>query len=219
MKIYTFFQIVTLSIAAFWVSPARAAPAARLADGPTVEMTEDWWRWAMMQGQGGPVGDTTGALCAMGQQGDVWFLAGGFGSTRVQRSCDVPAGRKLFFPLVNMVYYAPARGRGLNCDQARRAAAVNNDMAIELFAELDGAPFDSSAFHRLRSRSCFDVFARVPPQLGFYNAYPSASDGFWIMLQPLAPGEHVLKFGGRYNQSASAYGRMIQDIEYRLTVR
>jgi len=48
-----------------------------------------------------PLLDTTGRNCAVGQHGPVFFLVGGFGPSKVNRDCTVPAGKLLFFPLVN----------------------------------------------------------------------------------------------------------------------
>lgn len=173
----------------------------------------------MMFGENGPVGDKSGARCADGQQGDVWFLAGGFGSAKIHRRCAVPGEKPLFFPLVNMAYWREPGSAGLSCAEAQASAALDNDTAIDLFAELDGVPYDISEARRIRTQSCFNIFARVPTGAAPHNAYPSASDGFWLMLRPLEPGKHTLKFGGRYNNRLSEYGRMIQDIEYELVVR
>jgi hypothetical protein len=201
------------------IGPVEAAPGAPpIGPAPTPELTAQWWQWAMMHFEDGPVEDLTGARCAEGQQGEVWFLAGGFGSSKIRRSCTVPNGKALFFPLVNMSYFRQPGRTGLSCAQAQQAAALNNDTAIALFAELDGAPYDISDARRIKTRECFNIFARSPSDGPPFNGYPSASDGFWLMLRPLSPGRHTLKFGGRYN-SPNAYGRMIQDIEYELIIR
>src|SRR4030081_3634226 len=64
-----------------------------------------WSQWALAIPKGtNPLLDTTGAKCAVGQGGPVWFLAGTFGSGSVSRSCTVPAGKALFFPVVNAFY-------------------------------------------------------------------------------------------------------------------
>jgi len=98
-------------------------------------------------------------------------------------------------------------------------AALNNQTAVDLFVELDGVPVDDVRPYRASTKQCFNILQRVPKDVpGVYNAYPSASDGYWIGLRPLTPGRHVLKFGGRYNQRSSNYGDMIQDIEYILNV-
>lgn len=166
-----------------------------------------------------PVSDLTGERCGDGQMGNVWFLAGGYGSSKVKRKCTVPAGRTLFFPLINMVYWPTPEGVGkFTCSQAMELAALNNDTAIDLFAEIDGKAMEGLKKYRVASRKCFDTFSRVPTSQKAYTAYPSATDGYWLQLKPLAPGRHTLKFGGRYNRSSADYGRMVQDIEYELVV-
>ncbi|MGA3770922.1 hypothetical protein ACI2UW_16395 [Ralstonia nicotianae] len=163
-----------------------------------------------------PLRDSTGANCGTAQQGAVWFLAGGFGSSKIRRTCVVPANKPLFFPVVNMLYY-PAKGNDTyTCGEAKAAAALNNESAIDLFVELNGVALQDVKRYRVASDKCFDIFERIQPELHPYKAYPSASDGYWILLKPLQRGRYTLKFGGRYNRESSAYGHMVQDIEYEL---
>lgn len=189
--------------------------------GPgTPDLAAQWWQWAMSATQDkNPVVDLTGANCATNQSGATWFLAGGFGSSKIRRTCTVPAGKTLFFPLVNMVY-TPARGvPPITCADTKAAAALNNDTAIDLFAELDGTPISQLKQYRVSSDKCFDALARQPASLQPYKAFPSATDGFWLLLKPLSAGRHTLKFGGKYNRQSADYGHMVQDIEYVLLVQ
>lgn len=203
------------AIAADYALPAGTSIAGRT----VAQLSTDWWQWAMsIPAEVNPVRDPTGANCGTAQQGAVWFLAGGFGSSKIKRTCVVPANKSLFFPVVNMVYY-PARGNdAYTCGQAKASAALNNDSAMDLFVELNGAALEDVKKYRVATDKCFDIFERVPPERRPYTAYPSASDGYWVLLKPLQRGRYTLKFGGRYNQQSSAYGRMIQDIEYELVV-
>ncbi len=118
-----------------------------------------------------------------------------------------------------MVYWPQRGDKSLTCADTKATATLNNDTALDLFAELDGAPIADPKQYRVASDKCFDVFARVPAALQPYKAFPSATDGFWLLLKPLSRGEHTLKFGGKYNRESGQYGRMVQDIEYTLLVQ
>lgn len=184
------------------------------------ELAAEWWQWASSAPAGSnPVRDQDGSHCAVGQDGDVWFLAGGFGSAKIRRTCTVPAGKALFFPIVNMVYWPREGNTTYPCERAKHQAALNNDTALDLFAEIDGVPVDDPKRFRVATEKCFNLYGRIPVSERPYDAYPAATDGYWLLLAPLPKGRHTLKFGGRYNRESGAYGRMAQDIEYVLDVR
>ena len=44
-----------------------------------------------------------------------------------------------------------------------------------------------------------------------YHVFPSAANGYYVMLRPLSPGKHVLNFGGVLSE-------MSQAVTYTLTV-
>lgn len=196
-------------------------PGFKLEGHSTAELSAAWWKWAMASpDESNPVQDTSGAHCDVDQQGSVWFLAGGFGSSKIKRSCAIPVGKYIFFPIINMAYWQPREvGNRYTCENAKALAAVNNDNALELFVELDGVAVENPKRFRARTKQCFDIFERVPKNLNSYNAYPSASDGYWLLLRPLQKGKHTIKFGGRYPSPDTAYGHMVQDIEYEIFVK
>ncbi|HEX7965515.1 MAG TPA: hypothetical protein VF651_07335 [Gammaproteobacteria bacterium] len=208
------------------------APLAGFADVPpsmvevvspkvSLRLVEDWWQWAeSVPLEKSPIQDETGADCAQDQQGPVWFLAGGYGTSKIHRACTIPAGKSLFFPIINMVYFPGPGSTPLNftCADAQEYAELDNDTAMDLFASVDGVSIEGLKRFRVSTHDCFDIFARLPEDQQPYSGYPSATDGFWLMLKPLSKGRHLIKFGGRYNSSTPDYGHMIQDIEYELTV-
>jgi hypothetical protein len=178
------------------------------------ELSAEWWKWAMSStDEMNPVRDISGAHCNAGQQGNIWFLAGGFGSSLIRRNCTIPAGKYIFFPIINEVYWPQEEDTAYTCAEAIRDAVVDNDTAIELFVELDGKAIKNPKRFRARTKNCFDVFERIPAGRKPYRAYPSASDGYWILLKPLKAGKHTLKFGGQY-----LHGNNLQDIEYELSI-
>src|SRR5215203_3217355 len=72
------------------------------------EWSAEWWQWALsLPVAVNPLTDDTGEDCAQGQDGKVWFLAGTFSPDAattpdpVTRSCTLPAGTAIFFPIVN----------------------------------------------------------------------------------------------------------------------
>lgn len=214
--------IVSAAAAIAFPLPTLAAdfafqPGTSIKGHSVAQLSTEWWQWAMSTpSEVNPLRDPTGANCGTAQQGAVWFLAGGFGSSKIRRSCVVPANKPLFFPVVNMLYY-PAKGNDTyTCEQAKASAALNNESAVDLFVELNGVALDNVKKYRVASKKCFDIFERIQPEQRPYEAYPSASDGYWVLLKPLQRGRYTLKFGGRYNQESTDYGHMIQDIEYEL---
>jgi hypothetical protein len=194
-------------------------PGFKLGGQTAAELSADWWKWAMSSpAEINPVRDETGAQCGTGQKGKVWFLAGGFGSSKIKRSCTIPAGKYIFFPVINMAYWPREANNGFTCGQAKENAAINNDTALDLFVELNGVAVKDPKRYRAKTSKCFDIFERVPKDFNPYKAYPSASDGYWILLKPLNRGKHSFRFGGRYNNTTSDYGRMVQDIEYEISI-
>ena len=85
------------------------------------EWSARWWTWAWTQPSPiNPVLDTTGEFCAQGQSGPVWFLAGAFirnAPEIVTRTCTVPPGKALFFPVYN-VAWATVKGDPEACEAA-----------------------------------------------------------------------------------------------------
>lgn len=194
-------------------------PNFKLEGRSAADLSADWWKWAMSSpDEISPVRDNSGAHCDTGQRGNVWFLAGGFGTNLIRRSCVIPEGKYIFFPIINMAYWPREENNGYTCKQAIKNAAVNNETAIDLFVELDGVVVKEPKKFRARTKKCFDIYDWIPTIEKPYNAYPSASDGYWILLSPLAVGKHTVRFGGQYNNTTSAYGRNLQDIDYQITV-
>lgn len=109
------FKIMPILSALLGVTPALAHE-----DGPLIAPIDTkpagqtygrwaaaWWEWVLgVPGASNPAADPTGQYCAQRQVDRVWFLAGSFSSAPVVRSCSIPAGKSLFFPLINTGYFA-----------------------------------------------------------------------------------------------------------------
>jgi hypothetical protein len=171
-----------------------------------------WWEWAFDTGfaQFGE-GDVD---CGVGQSGGVWYLAGTSGGA-AERNCTIPMGKRLFFPLANQLIFfeegvddevfdltlAEKRifldsrvGGGTSSDDPGVAAlyAFLNQffdffsvVACDLHATLDGEPLIFTTP---------TVRAQSGP-VTITTDEEALADGFYIRLDPLDAGEHVLEFG------------------------
>ncbi|RBP48818.1 hypothetical protein [Arenicella xantha] len=189
-----------------------------VADIPLEEYSNIWWQWTQtMPKEVSPISDATGENCHQGQNGDVWFLAGGYGSSKVTRTCTIPEGKHIFFPVINMLYY-PKEKHSPSCASVKKGAALNNEELLSIRVELDQIKAINPAHYRLSSPGCFDLFGLLPEDVGAPEIFPSASDGYWVMLKPLSKGKHSLKFSAQYGREKGAYSKMLQDIHYEIIV-
>lgn len=175
-----------------------------------------WWEWLLSIPAATNPNLSTGRVdCSVGQAGDVWFLAGSFGGT-AQRSCTIPQGKALFFPMINTIVYMPGEKETLNDLRQQAAAFVDKTNLASLTCTIDGAP---CALDLKRTRATSPTFSIIPPQDGLIP--PDAlkprpeivSDGYWIKLKPLPAraAPYVVRFGG-------ASGSVKVDVTYRLYV-
>jgi hypothetical protein len=172
------------------------APDQPVANASQVEWSKAWWQWAgSFDAVDSPVADRTGRHCHLKQKGPVWFLAGTYGTARVVRTCTVPRDKYIFFPLVNYVVMpGSVEGCVASCcfSYAATARAITDDPSI-LVLEVDGRRVEGLSKYRQATKECFDMGALAEPS---YRVFPSAANGYYVMLPPLSPGKHVLNFGG-----------------------
>jgi hypothetical protein len=111
--------ILALIVAApTMVFAADNSPVVPPHKGHYAKLSKEWWKWAYsVPASENPLADATetdGSKCAAGQpaagkRGGVWFLGGLFTAPgepfpeggHVERTCDVPSGRSIFFPIFN----------------------------------------------------------------------------------------------------------------------
>jgi hypothetical protein len=173
------------------------------------DLSTRWWQWAWSFEQSeSPVADRTGERCGAGQKSDVWFLAGTYGTSRIVRTCSVPAGTPLFFPLANSVVYAPV-GRSTSCLALMSEAALQTNGPATLILELDGRRLEVPLTHRQVSTACFDLQAQ---QQAPTRKSPAAANGYYVALKPLSPGTHTLNFGAILptNKQAVTYTLIVE---------
>lgn len=190
------------------------------------EWAARWVQWLLsIPAATNPALDATGAHCAQGQAGPVWFLAGNFGGL-VNRTCTVPAGKALFFPLTDAFFGAGAfdcvptnPDVACNLVSLREGAAAAMDPAnVTLTTTVDGKIFSDLTDQRIES----PVFLVTYPEnsllgipAGTYN--PNVVDGYWLMLAPLKAGVHTLSFSAKITGGPFA-GTSVGPVNYTLTI-
>ena len=194
--------ITAVSVLAALEFPTRSSaaelipPGERIAGVSQADWSVKWWQWAFSFNRAeSPVSDQTGERCHWQQKGGVWFLAGTYGTKRTERACTVPAGKILFFPLINYVVYPPS-GSPEECTRMKQSAAEYTDNPSALVLEIDGQRFPNLQPHRLVSKGCFALFSNSPKN--------AASNGYYVAIRPLTRGTHVINFGGILQTSTQA---------------
>lgn len=184
--------VFALLLAAAQPAAAQTAPlippGKPIAGASQEEWSKRWWRWALsFDDDESPVADRDGRFCADGQDGQVWFLAGTYGTARTVRSCRVPAGKTLFFPLINYVTVEPD-DQDESCASLKQRAAALTPAPTALVLEVNGKRFTGLAAHRQATRRCFHITEDDDTR--------AAGNGFYVALGPLKKGRYTLNFGG-----------------------
>jgi hypothetical protein len=206
--------------------PPLIAPIWTLPAGQTYgRWAVEWWQWVLgVPAATNPNLDTTGKHCAQRQVDKVWFLAGSFGSDPVVRDCNIPAGKALFFPLINNVFVAFLSDPPAERTEEFVRAKANCTVPAEISVKIDGftVPRPTRFFTGASGSQSPFFNAQMPPGNIFgadENAIPelvlspSAEQGYYLFVLPLSPGSHTI----HWTASGCTPGNS-QDITYNLTV-
>lgn len=165
------------------------------------EWSAEWWKWILsIPTSVNPfMDDGSGKFCAKKQSGDVWFLAGSWvGTTEVK--CKVPAGKAIFFPIINNEC-STIEGYGETEGELRNNTKDIIDGVTVIEATVDGKPLKQLKKYRVESPlfefklpgdNVLKEFGLIVPEFEGAKSSKSVSDGYWIMLEPLSPGEHEI---------------------------
>jgi len=189
---------------------APALPLVKELDGRDLsQWAVTWWRWLMSAPDNRDImADDTGELCDLGQSGPVWFLAGSYEDAPVSRHCAAPAGKYIFVPAAEMMLWDSADGR--DCSLLQNDVKTVMDTARNVFIEVDGQRQELAAAWRAAPKTCFTL----PNETDIY-----ATDGYWLLLRPLAKGQHIIRFGNKIGDDGKTAEDSAQNIAYYLDVQ
>lgn len=204
------------------------------------EWSKVWWQWALSQPlPQNPLVDDTGVNAANGQQGPVWFLGGKYCAAVIpanptctpvataDRTVTVPAGKALFFPILNGEADNLGSPKTYNETELRTFAKENMDLGENMVAEIDGIPISglgsalttqyrvtSQAFnYHIPDNNIYSLFGFDFPKQTVKGA---VADGVFLMLAPLSVGQHKIHFAGKTVQNGATLFAL--DINYTINV-
>jgi hypothetical protein len=219
-----------LFLALMVVTPAASARSASGQSADPSRLAAGWWKWALKKPvQVGPLlddyswkGQPRGAAkCAGGSRPGVFNLAGEFALDEnaggfvgeATRTCKVPAGKPIFFPVFNFICSPATNDTG---DLQECATSLTNETlpASNYFVTVGGesVPVERVASGPFAITVPKDNVLGAPP-----GSYPAATDGLWVYLpEGLQKGKHVITFGGTF---PTPFGTLTLDITYNIIVK
>lgn len=180
------------------------------------QWSEAWYKWALAIPQTqSPLGN---GPCDTNQSGDVFFLSGNAGGSS-WRTCNVPAGKSVFFPIVNVTVRACPElvSASYTCQMATSAQAVGKSATstFDTYSPTMSLKVDGTEYTGLSQRRAASPTFDDPTKNKAEDAFGSkcsgpiganpcgvmegaarigAGDGYWVMLKPMSPGTHDVRF-------------------------
>lgn len=173
------------------------------------EWSAEAWKWIYsVPGSKSPSADCDGQWANEGQPGGkVFFVApmSGEGALPCVRNFTVPADKHLLVPVLPITADNIDTLPPLEIEQFYDALDSVAAAPDDIFASIDGVAVTNLLQYRATSPpfsayfrdadNHMSVFYRKPV-VGLVD--PMVVDGYWLLLEPLTPGPHVLRTGGRF---------------------
>ena len=176
------------------------------------ELGDRWWQWIVSLNNitdANPFTETGQAGCDVGLQDDgrLLFLVGSpsnppLSGTFPVHDCKIKEGTSILFPIVNVFCAAFETNPPQNESQTRKCANEAQDTAFDLQLEIDGKEIQNlERQYRVDSPPGGFEFTAVPgnPATSLLGSSIGVSDGVWILLKHLPPGEHTITFSGKFD--------------------
>jgi hypothetical protein len=155
-----------------------------------------WWKFAFDHPEF--LTDTTGEFGSLGDIRGPVFLAQGSGGEPFRARVDVPRGEYMLLPVATYIwtFFDP-------CAEIRCARKIINENFIgggirDVWVKIDGKPVKDIASHLVRvdrhNPQVFLVDAGPIQDDGYGGILPALQGGYWVMLEPLSPGQHSVAF-------------------------
>ncbi|OPY78016.1 MAG: hypothetical protein A4E64_00932 [Syntrophorhabdus sp. PtaU1.Bin058] len=190
------------------VFPAVYSPRGHVAGSTQIQWIQRYWEWIRsFTLDDSPSADTSGYRCGAGQSGPVWFLTGSRKSASIKRECQVPEGKIILVPVLNVLAQSKSTEQ-TDCDRLHVSLHQYGSSVTDLRIKVDGVPMKGPESFFLGT-GCFRLRDAASGNTGL-----AVGTGYWVFIKPLKKGRHEIEFGGRY--PADNYA---QDIKYVLYIQ
>jgi hypothetical protein len=158
------------------------------------EWGKKWYEWMhSIKRDENPAIDTNGRNCALKQSGPVWFLAGTVGGSAT-RICTIPAGKDIFFPIINEMSTATQYKKS-GQDLIKHSSSII-DQVIRKEVKVDDEKLEGSGLDPYRVQTGLFNVTLPDDNVCGVAAGPTEAvcDGYWVMIrhEALGPGKHTL---------------------------
>jgi hypothetical protein len=204
------FVVIVAGLLAFFaggdVVQAHSAPVLppnSTAFGKTYEeWAATWWQWAYSLPDDGthPLTVDGEMDCSLGQKGKVWFLGGNLYGSEADRICEVPVGKAIFFPIVNIVCSEwTGDDDPLACAESPGVPPGSEFIMNPLSLKIDGKKVGGLHRFLVVSQETFVIGPTPDPAIWGAPAGETtlgATRGYYVLLAPLSRGMHDIEFAG-----------------------
>ena len=185
---------------------AQVLPSDVVVDGKTIgDWSAQYWQWILpVPTNQSPAFDPDGSFAQVNQpDGPVFFVSSVFQlSATVTRSFSVPEGKYLFVPLLTHFNDNVDMNPPLTVEQLRELTSAGVELIDKLHANIDGVAVPDLFEHRAASPVFGINFESTDHLYTWLLGHPFSglndpivAEGYYLMLEPLPPGQHVINFG------------------------
>ncbi|HJU58160.1 MAG TPA: hypothetical protein VJ583_00285 [Nitrososphaeraceae archaeon] len=187
------------------------------------EHQKNFWKWILeIPANESPVNDPIGEKCANGQSNSnssVFYLSFNNGGIST-RSCEIPAGKGLFIPIMQ-VEFSEKEVPNASIEDLRRAVTKDQDSVNSLYLTIGDKEYKYGDLIKYRTQT--DVFEVVFPDNGIFGVIEGGvskviGDGFYIITEPLIKGNYSVHFKSSLIclDPGCAEPNFAQDIKYNI---
>ncbi len=180
------------------------------------EWAAEAWRWVLLTPTNQNANlDPDGSRANVNQPDGPVFFIGGLTqiSTVIERHFTVPEGKYLFIPLISVFTDNVDTGPPpFTVEELRDFASHLIDFVDGLHASIDSLPVPELFSHRVATpvfsvdfTSPDNLYAVIAghPVVGLDD--PMVAEGYYLMIEPLPPGRHVINFGANVGPPVNLY--------------